>query len=191
MHKLMRIVVLVVGIAIIPSMFLPLWKIDLQAPQYPEGLEMKIWLNHLSGDVDIINDLNHYIGMKKIEEDSIPELKIMLPCIITVAMLCFITVLFNRKWILFSTYIIYLGMGAYGFTDFYQWEYDYGHNLDPHAAIKIPGMSYQPPFVGSKQLLNFTSYSYPDIGGFILMISGTILFLVCFYEIFINKTKQL
>lgn len=187
----MRIAVLVVGIAIVASLFFPLWKIILQAPQYPEGLEMKIWLNHINGDVDIINGLNHYIGMKKIIQQSIPELRVMVPCILAVAILCFITFFFNSKWLLYSTYIIYLAMGVYGLIDFYLWEYDYGHNLDPHAAIRLPGMTYQPPFIGSKQLLNFTAWSYPDLGGFILMISGSLLLLVCCYEIFINKAKQL
>ncbi len=50
-------------------------------------------------------------------------------------------------------------------VDFYLWEYDYGHNLDPTAAIKIPGMSYQPPLIGSKPLLNFNASSWPGPGG--------------------------
>jgi len=50
------------------------------------------------------------------------------------------------------------------------WEYDYGHNLNPHAAIKIPGMAYQPPLIGSKMLLNFNAISMPDIGFYILAV---------------------
>jgi hypothetical protein len=44
-------------------------------------------------------------------------------------------------------------IGIVGFVDFYMWGYDYGHNLNPNAAIKVPGMSYQPPLFGCKQLL--------------------------------------
>ena len=58
---------------------------------------------------------------------------------------------------------------AAGLCDFWKWGYDYGHHLDPHAAIKVPGMSYQPPLIGSKQLLNFHATSWPDIGGWILV----------------------
>jgi copper chaperone NosL len=54
----------------------PIWSIDLWAPQYPEGLGLQIWLNKMTGDLDNINLLNHYIGMHRIEPDSIPELKI-------------------------------------------------------------------------------------------------------------------
>jgi hypothetical protein len=52
--------------------------------------------------------------------------------------------------------------------DFWLWEYDYGHNLNPNAPIIVPGMSYQPPLLGFKQLLNFGAYSYPDVGGWIM-----------------------
>src|SRR3954469_9510680 len=68
-----RIIIAVASLAIIATWFFPLWRIDLFAPQYPEGLVMKIWLNNLTGDVDIINGLNHYIGMKKLSVAMFPE----------------------------------------------------------------------------------------------------------------------
>jgi copper chaperone NosL len=58
-----------------------------------------------------------------------------------------------------------------GLADFWKWGYTYGHDLDPHAAIKVPGMSYQPPVIGSKQLLNFHATSWPDIGGWITIVA--------------------
>ena len=48
--------------------FFPLWEITLDAPQYPEGLGLEIWINQMQGqhpgDLNKINNLNHYIGMK-------------------------------------------------------------------------------------------------------------------------------
>jgi copper chaperone NosL len=58
-----------------------------------------------------------------------------------------------------------------GLADFYCWGYDYGHDLDPEAILKIPGMSYQPPLIGSKQLLNFRATSWPASGGWILVLA--------------------
>jgi len=58
----------------------------------------------------------------------------------------------------------------FGETELY-WSYDYGHDLDPNAAIKIPGMTYQPPLIGSKQLLNIKATSLPDIGFYISVVS--------------------
>jgi hypothetical protein len=31
-------------------------------------------------------------------------------------------------------------------------------------------MTYQPPIIGSKQLLNFVAHSYPETGGYVLII---------------------
>ncbi len=182
MRKSTRIIVLIISLALIVSYFVPMWYIDLDAPQYPEGLGMKIWLNKMSGDLNTINGLNHYIGMKKIYPDAIPELKIM-PYLIGLLIVGGFVVFFARKkWLYTSWAAFFVIIGIVGLVDFYLWEYDYGHNLDPHAAIKVPGMNYQPPVLGSKQLLNFTAYSYPDIGGVIIMGSAILALLFVFVE---------
>ncbi len=77
MKKISRITVIAVSILLIGGYFLPIWEISLDAPQYPEGLGMTIWINTIKGDLQTINGLNHYIGMKTIQPDSIKELKIM------------------------------------------------------------------------------------------------------------------
>ena len=59
--------------------------------------------------------------------------------------------------------------------DFWRWDYNYGHNLNPDAAIIVPGMAYQPPLIGYKQLLNFGAYSIPHIGGWLFIGVGAIL----------------
>ncbi|MGB9873913.1 MAG: hypothetical protein ACPLRS_02980, partial [Hydrogenobacter sp.] len=35
----------------------------------------------------------------------------------------------------------------------------------------IPGLAYQPPIIGTKQLLNMTASSFPDVGGYIAVAS--------------------
>lgn len=172
MKKITRIAVLVCSLAMIAAYFTPIWSIDLEAPQYPEGLGMKIWINKITGDLNTINGLNHYIGMKKIEPDSIKELTIM-PYILAV-LIAFgvITGAAGRKKVLAVFAAVFLIAGIAGGVDFYLWEYDYGHDLDPTAAIIVPGMSYQPPLIGSEQLLNFVAHSYPDTGGYIVIGAG-------------------
>lgn len=68
MKKLSVITLLLACLLMVPALFLPLWDIFLDAPQYPEGLHMEIWLSKLGGDVSTISGLNHYIGMKEISE---------------------------------------------------------------------------------------------------------------------------
>jgi len=69
------------------------------------------------------------------------------------------------------------------------WGYDYGHNLDPTAAIIVPGMSYQPPLIGTKQLLNFTAFSGPDIGGWIFVVSAVMVIGTLGFEIYKSKKQ--
>jgi len=162
--------------------FFPMWRIDLRAPQYPGGLSMQIWINNLKGDVPIINGLNHYIGMKNINQKDFPEF-VFLP----VTMLCFmglglLVLIFNRKVLYYLWAVIFMFVGFFSFYDFYKWEYNYGHNLDPHAPIQVPGMSYQPPILGYKKLLNFEVLSQPDIAGWFYIIAGITLLSVVIYE---------
>jgi len=170
------------GISLFTILFFPMWQIQLSAPQYPEGLVMLIYPNKIGGNVDIINGLNHYIGMKTIHTGDFFEFTI-LPYII-----CFFSVLFiaagiigKRKFIN-GSFILFLFFGIVAMADFWKWEYNYGHNLNPDAAIIVPGMSYQPPLIGFKQLLNFGAYSIPDTGGWIFVAVGMILLFVVLRE---------
>lgn len=175
MVKNSRIVVLASGLILILVFFFPLWSIDLEAPQYPEGIGLRIWVNQITGfkpnDLNNINALNHYIGMKEIVPDAIPELKIMPFIIIFMLLFSLGIALTGKRKLIYFWIILMLILAAVGMYDFYLWGYDYGHDLNPNAAIKVPGMAYQPPLIGSKQLLNFTAVSLPAFGSYILGIS--------------------
>ena len=177
-----RILVAFASGALVAVFFLPAWRIDLFAPQYPEGLTMNIWVNGLSGDVDVINGLNHYIGMQHITVDMFPEFK-FLPYIVGLFMLLGMAVAIsgNRKLLLGYLVLSVIG-AALAMYDFYQWGYDYGHNLDPKAPIQVPGLSYQPPLFGHKKLLNFDAYSFPDVAGWIVIAAGSLAFAVWLAE---------
>lgn len=148
---------------------LPVWTVRLTAPQYPEGIGMQIRLSTITGlkpnDLDNINNLNHYIGMKRIVPEAIPELRVM-PMIVAGLMALGAAVAFTRrKWLGWTFVVAFALLGAAGLVDFWLWEYDYGHDLDlENAIIKIPGMSYQPPLIGSKQIANFVATSLPAAG---------------------------
>jgi len=168
--------------ALVAVFFLPVWRIDLFAPQYPEGLTMNIWINNLTGQVDIINGLNHYIGMKHITVGMFPEF-VYLPYVVGFYMLLGMVVAIsgNRK-ILFAYICLTVIGGALAMYDFYQWGYDYGHNLDPTAPIQVPGLSYQPPLFGHKRLLNFDAYSFPHVGGWIVIAASGLMVAVWLIE---------
>lgn len=185
-----RILIAFSALLMISAYYVPLWQILMWAPQYPEGLEMKIWIDNITGDVKIISALNHYIGMRHIEVSMFPEFSYMIYLVAGLIAIGLIAALVNRRagLAIYATLILAAGIAA--LVDFYLWGYDYGHNLDPTAPIVVPGMSYQPPVIGTKQLLNFTAYSGPDTGGWIFLAAGIIAIGVFVYEIMWEKKQR-
>lgn len=172
---------IVVAAALMASVYvLPLWRVRLIAPQYPEGLGMLIRVNGVDGikpnDLNSINNLNHYIGMKEIVPESIPELRYM-PWILGALIASGLLVAALGKRLPLFVFGGALGLLLVaGLYDYWRWGYDYGHNLDMSVAIiKIPGMTYQPPLIGSKKLLNFYATSWPASGGIALTLAAALV----------------
>jgi hypothetical protein len=173
MSGISRLVLAVASLALGLLFVLPLWHIGLKAPQYPEGLGLYIAINRIQGaapqDLNSINNLNHYIGMKQIKPDDIPELRYMPWLVLGLIATGIGAAVLGRRGLLYGWLtLLVVGMGL-GLADFYRWGYQYGHDLDPQAIIKIPGMTYQPPLLGGKELLNFYATSWPASGGWILV----------------------
>lgn len=170
MKTLPRILMLTAVASLLMLFLFPMWRITLFAPQYPDGVTMYIWINQITGEtpgtLQNINILNHYVGMKYIEPDAIPELVYFPYVIMALAALGLLAALLNKGWGYLSWVILFVILAALGMYDFYLWEYDYGHNLSPTAPIKIPGASFQPPLFGTKDILNFVAQSYPHTGGY-------------------------
>ena len=187
LQPISRIIIALSALLMVSAYFVPLWRILMWAPQYPEGLGMKIWINNITGDVRIISALNHYIGMRHIEVSMFPEFKYMIYIVAFIIAVGLLTSIINRRlmlWI-YTGLIILSGIAA--LVDFYLWGYDYGHNLDPNAAIVVPGMAYQPPVIGTKQLLNFTAFSGPDVGGWIFLAAGLLAVATLVFEIYKSR----
>lgn len=177
--KTPRILVVLASVLMIGLYVFPLWTVRLTAPQYPEGLGMNIRINTVEGatenDLNNINNLNHYIGMKRIEPEAIPELRIMPWIVAAIIVTGLATAALARRPVLYVWAAGFLALALVGLIDFWKWEYDYGHNLDSeHAIIKIPGMTYQPPLIGAKQLLNFRAVSLPATGGILAGVAITL-----------------
>lgn len=189
LSKSNKILILIAALLIIPSYFTPLWQISLWAPQYPEGLNMKIWIDHLSGNVDQINGVNHYIGMNHIGDEMFPEFTYLIYVIGVLIALGIGAALIGKRWSLYSFFSLISLFGLAVLGDMYRWGYQYGHTLDPKAAIKVEGMSYQPPLIGYKELLNFLAYSGPDTGSWIL-IGGVGLLMIAIIRDRFEKIPQ-
>ena len=195
-------ITMMIGSALLFGLFLfPLYSVTLEAPQYPSGIGMYIHLDGLKGhekhDIQNIDGLNHYIGMRKLpKQDEMWEFTVFPLVIGGMAILGIIIGLlgfFNKvsyKWFL-GWLILITVLGIAGMFDFNAWMVDYGTNLDPKAIMKMTDadgnpLSYQPPLFGTKDILNFKAHSYPALGA-ILMGIGMLLTLVAF---FIGRKKS-
>ena len=188
-----RLLLVLCSIIIFAVLYFPFWQIQLSAPQYPEGLVLLIYANKLAGNVDIINGLNHYIGMKTLHTADFFEFTILPYIIGFFALALLITAIVGKRIWLNIVFVLFVCFGIIAMIDFWKWDYNYGHNLNPDAAIIVPGMAYQPPLIGYKQLLNFGAYSIPDVGGWMFIGVGVILLMlvVVGWKTKINLKKKL
>lgn len=180
-------ILMILGSALLLTLFIfPLWKISLSAPQYPtRDLGMLIYIYKFEDDqphdIKNIDILNHYVGMKEIPE-KIPEFKIF-PIVILVMSIAGILIgIFKEKNWYLGWFIVMALCAAAGMLDFYLWEQNYGHELNPMAPIKILDdngniLGFSPPFIGSKRILNIDAHSYPALGGVFLFIGMLLTFV--------------
>lgn len=185
MHRLRpfnRILIAVAALTLGSLLKLAIWRIDLAAPQYPEGLYLQIFHDRFDGDVNKINGLNHYIGMATIHNEMFPEFAIMRYVFYGLVAWGLLAAVIGYRGVLFSWLFGLFAFVIWAMWDMYSWGYNYGHDLDPHAAIKVEGMAYQPPLIGHKKLLNFDAWSLPDTGAWILFAVIAIVCLVWFVE---------
>lgn len=191
LNTLSRWMTLLAAILLPAVMLQPIWRIVLTAPQYPEGLVLQIWANRLNGDVEIINGLNHYIGMRTLHTEDFIEFKILPYLIISLSVLALLVIIINRRFLLHVYAVVFILVSLISLADFYRWTYDYGHHLDPTAPIQVPGMSYQPPLIGYKTLLNFTALSLPDVGGYLYILCGMLIVGAAIREYLIRRKQPI
>ncbi len=187
--KKSKLLMIIGALLLLGLFFLPLWNITLEAPQYPDAIGMDIYIDRFEdahpNDIKNINIMNHYVGMEDIPE-TIPEFSIFPKVILGMALLGVLFGLLGKRKLYATWFVIMIILGSIGMYDFYQWEYDYGHNLKETAAIKFTTpdgkpMAYQPPLIGSKMILNFKAISMPRLGAY-LMFLGMGLSLVAFRQ---------
>ncbi|NLP57678.1 hypothetical protein [Lutibacter sp. B1] len=180
---------MIIGSLLLLGLFVfPLWNITLEAPQYPTPLGMDIYINKFADthefDIKNINLMNHYVGMQYIPE-TIPEFKIFPIAILVMSALGVIIGFLGNHKLFLVWFVVMALLGVAGMYDFYLWEYDYGHNLDPKAIMTFKNpdgsvMGFQPPLFGSKDILNFKAHSYPRLGAYFLFV-GMFMTLTAFF----------
>lgn len=164
-----RRLILLASLVLLPVFFLPvlpIWEMRLWAPQYREGLTLTIYTNTIQGDVDKINTLNHYVGMKAITASDFREFAYLPQLLTGFGLMALLAALTGWRWLAMLGWIAFTGFAAYMFNDYVQWLWRYGHELDPRAAITLE--QFMPPVIGFQKMANFKVLSLPAAGTLLL-----------------------
>jgi hypothetical protein len=162
-------------ILIVISLFFPWWKMVFVAPQYPEGLNIIVYPNKLEGEIDIVNGLNHYIGMANFSEKNFPELSYLPYLVGGLAALTLLTALLRKKSVLYGLIGLFVIGGGLGVFDLQHALKKFGTNLSPDAPIKM--YPFVPPILGHNTVANFQTTSLLGLGTY-LVIAAFILLLI-------------
>jgi hypothetical protein len=169
LDMLPRVLLLVAALLLIPTYLMPLWKLTMFAPQYPDGLRLDIHSYKLEGgnggqDVKEINILNHYIGMKDLTTADFTEFKWM-PFVIGALGLLFLRAAVHGELAqLVDVLVLYVYFAAFSLWSFAFKLWSYGHHLAPGAAVRVA--PFMPPVFGHRKLANFDVYSYPALASY-------------------------
>ena len=172
LSRLARGLVAVAALLPLLTFVWPLWHYRFEAPQYPEGLAMQIWTSRLTGRVDLINQLNHYVGFMQLDAAEFWELRVLPVAVVVVSAAGLLVAARGlRRW-LTAWLVGYGAIAVAGMADFFRWLWRFGHTIDPRAAITMEG--YTPPMLGTSQFMNFYITAWPGwgavalAGGFVL-----------------------
>src|SRR3989304_9966913 len=80
-------ILMLAALLLMISIFLPYWRMTMTAPQYPKGLKVDVYVNRLEGDMREIDELNHYLGMPKLDEGGRLERSISILAIVVFGLL--------------------------------------------------------------------------------------------------------
>jgi copper chaperone NosL len=174
--------ILVAAAVLLPVFFLPvlpIWQMKLWAPQYREGLTLTIYADTIRGDVDKINTLNHYVGMKAITAQDFDEFRYMPQLLTGFGFMALLAAWTGRRWLAGLGWLGFTAFAVVMFADYVQWLWSYGHDLDPRAAITLE--QFMPPAIGFQKMANFKVLSLPGPGTLLLgaawLLGPAILFL--------------
>ncbi|MEZ4672222.1 MAG: cytochrome C [Anaerolineae bacterium] len=164
---------LVAAILLVASIAFPYWGLVLEAPQYPGGLQMRVFVNYMTGDDDPrldevreIDGLNHYIGMKSLYEAAAFERSIAIPGVIFMVVSLGVVAFLRRRWL----WVLSLTVVVFPFVflgDLAYWMNNYGQNLDPYAPLSSAIAPFTPPIIGEGVIGQFRTVAYVDTGWYL------------------------
>ncbi len=166
----------VAAVLLVASILQPYWQLTLHAPQYPNGLKVIAYVNHLEGDVHEIDGLNHYIGMRPLNEAAALERTLSIYGIVVLALLIVAALYIHNRWAVLLSLPAVL-MPAIFLLDLQYWLADFGQNLDPTAPLSSSIKPFVPPVLGEGKIAQFRTVAEPSLGLWLAMGASVLILM--------------
>lgn len=167
----------VLGLArvlLLVSIFFPYWTMKLEAPQYPKGLYITAYVNHLSGDIVEVDGLNHYIGMRPLEEAATFERATAVWMVVAMFLLVEGAAVVRSPWAV--ALVLPVLLFPIGFiADLQFWLHHHGHNLNPAAPLSSAIKPFTPPALGIGEIGQFRTIAHTDLGWWMAVASSALV----------------
>ncbi len=171
----------IAAVLLLASIFLPYWKMTLKAPQYPGGLTVEVYVNRMTGDVDEIDGLNHYIGMRPLGEAAQLERAVSMVAVGILVLLVLAAIFVHSPWAALLALpailwpFIFIG-------DMYYWMRHFGLNLDPTAPLSSSIEPFVPPILGSGFVGQFETVASFQIGLWMAFLAVALILAGLYYQ---------
>lgn len=180
-YRIPSLLLALAAVILLVSIYFPWWKMTLLAPQYPGGLEVQVYVNRMTGDVAEIDGLNHYIGMRPLEEAAQLERSVSIAAITVISLLVLSAILIHTKWAALLALPAFLTPYAF-LADMYFWMRNFGTNLDPTAPLSSSIDPFVPPILGEGVVGQFRTVAEFEIGLYMAFLSGFLILAGLYYH---------
>ncbi len=180
-YALPSLLLAVAALLLLISIFLPYWKMTLHAPQYPKGLTVHAYLNRLAGDVQEIDGLNHYIGMRPLGQAAALERSLSILMVATLSLLVVGAIFIHGRWAALLALPTLLFPAGF-LVDLYLWMRHFGQNLDPRAPLSKTIKPFTPPVLGVGRVGQFETVAMPEAGLILATVAALIVLVGLWYH---------
>ncbi len=171
----------IAAILLVASTFFPYWKMMMTAPQYPKGLYVNVFVDHLEGDMREIDSLNHYLGMAPLNSGGQLERSVSLIAILAIGLLLAASVFVHSKW----AALLALPALLYPFlfvADLWWILYQFGHSIDPKSALGGAIQPFTPPIVGVGKVGQFGTIATFEMGFFLACLAAVVVLIGLYFH---------
>ncbi|HLN60859.1 MAG TPA: hypothetical protein VK464_04845 [Symbiobacteriaceae bacterium] len=155
---------LVGALLFVLSLGRPWWGMVMYAPQYPQGLVTITTLQRMSGDVAEIDELNHYIGMMRLDEAARLERTAAPYLVWAFAALAVGAALVPKRWVAWLLRLPMLSFPVVFLADLKFWLWYAGNHLDPKAALSSTIKGFTPVLLGEGKIAQFRTQAWLEPG---------------------------